>query len=490
MLRIRSRFRDSAVAAMLLATAAGCMTNPATGARQFSLISEAQEIQLGQEYDQQFVAELGLYPDQSLQQYVQQIGQRMAALSERPNLPWSFRLVDDPVVNAFALPGGYIYVTRGILAHLNSEAELASVIGHEIGHVTARHSVARMSSQQLAQLGLGIGSILRPDLQPVVDVAGVGLGLLFLSYGRGDEREADDLGLRYMSRAGYDPREMPGVFSMLEAVSEAHGGGRIPEWLSSHPDPGNRRDRILEQIAQLPDTLGSRTIERTQYLRRLDGLIFGENPREGFFRGQEFLHPEMAFRLTFPTGWQTRNMKQAVIAVSQNQDAIIELQLAEQSSPEAAAREFFMQQGVRGGPARSTTINGLPAATGTFMAQSQSGSLFGAAAFISHGGQVFQLLGYSPEQRWNAYQNAIIGAIESFARLTERAALDVQPQRIRIVEVNRQMTLESFAAEYAPGVDVETIALLNNLRPGAILVPGQLAKAVTGNPPPGASSAR
>src|SRR5438270_6520243 len=154
--------------------ALGCATNPATGARQIMLISESQEIAMGRDYDNQVVASIGLYPDSGLQRYLQQFGARLAATSERPNLPWSFRVVDDPVVNAFALPGGYIYVTRGILAHLNSEAELAGVVGHEIGHVTARHSVSQLSKQQLAQIGLAVGTIASPDFERFAGLASAG----------------------------------------------------------------------------------------------------------------------------------------------------------------------------------------------------------------------------------------------------------------------------------------------------------------------------
>src|SRR3989454_1121446 len=176
--------------------------------------------------------------------WIQQFGARLAASSERPNLPWTFHVVDDPVVNAFALPGGYIYVTRGILAHLNSEAELGGVVGHEIGHVTARHSVSQLSKQQLAQLGLAVGSIASPEFGRYAGLAGQALGVLFLKYSRDNESQADDLGLRYMRRANYDPREMPPVFEMLTRVSHAHGGGRGPEWLAPHPNPENRRARI------------------------------------------------------------------------------------------------------------------------------------------------------------------------------------------------------------------------------------------------------
>ena len=188
---------------------------------------------MGREYDPQVVSQMGLYPDSALQQYVSSLGMEMARASERPNLPWSFRVLDDPLVNAFAVPGGFIYITRGILAHMDSEAELAGILGHEIGHVTARHSVNQMSRQQLAQLGLGVGMILRPELQQFGDLAGAGLGLLFLKYGRDDEYESDDLGVRYMRRAGYNPRELASVFRTLAALSPrptAIGVG--------HPDAG------------------------------------------------------------------------------------------------------------------------------------------------------------------------------------------------------------------------------------------------------------
>ncbi|HYS60950.1 MAG TPA: M48 family metalloprotease, partial [Gemmatimonadales bacterium] len=160
--------------------AAGCAVNPATGARQLMLISESQEIAMGRDYDQQVAASIGLYADTAWQRWIQQFGARLAASSERPNLPWTFHVVDDPVVNAFALPGGYIYVTRGILAHLNSEAELSGVVGHEIGHVTARHSVSQLSKQQLAQLGLAVGSIASPEFGRYAGLAGQALGVLFL----------------------------------------------------------------------------------------------------------------------------------------------------------------------------------------------------------------------------------------------------------------------------------------------------------------------
>src|SRR5213076_2108003 len=320
---------------------AACATNPATGARQIMLVSESQEIAMGRDYDRQVVASIGLYPDSGLQRYIQQFGTRLAATSERPDLPWTFRVVDDPVVNAFALPGGFIYVTRGILAHLNSEAELAGVVGHEIGHVTARHSVSQMTKQQLAQLGLAVGAIASPDAGRYAGLASQALGVLFLKYSRDDESQADELGLRYLRRAAYDAREMPHVFEMLARVSQAQGGGRVPEWLATHPDPENRRSRIERDIAAGPQSSAGTAVNRDSYLQRLDGLVFGTNPREGYFKGGEFFHPDLRFWIAFPAGWKTSNEKEAVAAVSPDQDALVELSLAKEASADAAARAFL-----------------------------------------------------------------------------------------------------------------------------------------------------
>lgn len=476
---------DRAVPVFVLAAGAGaCAVNPVTGERQLTLVSEAQEIQMGREYDQQIVAEMGLHPDESLQAYVQGLGSRLAAKSERPHLPWTFRVVDDPVVNAFALPGGYIYITRGILAHLNSEAELAAVIGHEIGHVTARHSVHQLSRAMLAQVGLGAASIFSETVARYAGVANAAMGLLFLKYGRDDERQSDDLGLRYMRAAGYDPREMAGVFEMLGRVTEASGGGGTPEWLSTHPNPENRYERINAQVAALPQEFDGAVVARDEYLRRLDGLVYGDDPRQGYFRGSEFLHPELRFRLQFPEGWATANQRQAVLAMSPSQDALIQLTLSSAASAEAAAREFASQDGVDAGAPMSTRINGLRAAVVEFAATNGDGQpLEGGAAFIEYDGRVYQLLGYAAAGRWSSYLGVATRTAESFAPLTDPALLDVEPMRIEIVRLERAMTIEEFARAYPGPVDAARLALINGVQPGERMPAGRLVKRVIGRKP-------
>src|SRR5216683_3162999 len=422
---------------LVSAVALGCAVNPATGSRQLMLVSESQGISMGRDYDKEVVASIGLYPDSALQRWIQQFGARLAATSERPNLPWSFRVVDDPVVNAFALPGGFIYVTRGILAHLNSEAELAGL-------------------------------------------ASQALGVLFLKYSRDNERQADDLGLRYMRRVNYDPREMPHVFEMLARVSQAQGGGRVPEWLATHPDPENRRGRIEQEIAALPQNFTGVAVNRDIYLRRLDGVVYGSNPREGYFKENQFFHPELRFRMTFPAGWTTNNGKQAVVAVSPEKDALIEASLAKEPTADAAARAFLSQQGFTSGYPARTSVGGLPAVIAGFAATTDNGTLRGTAVFVEYGGAVYRLLGYAPEARWPAVQATAERALQSFARLTDPAALAVQPQRLDIVRVDQRTTIEDIARKRSSPVPAATLALLNQVEPQTPLEPGRLVKWIVG----------
>ncbi len=480
MKKFSRRLRFVPVVALATVTLTSCPVNPATGERQLILLSENQEIQMGLEYAKQVDASLGLYDNASLQSYVSEMGLKLAAQSERPNLPWSFKVVDDPVVNAFALPGGPIYMTRGILGYFNSEAEMAAVLGHEIGHVTARHSAEQLSRAQFAQLGLGIGSIFVSEIAAASDLLGASLGLLFLKFGRDDERQADDLGLRYMMRGSFEPREMVDVFIMLGRVSEAAGGSGLPGWLSTHPDPGERRERIEAAIAAGGGSRGG-TVGRDRYLSRIDGIVFGENPRNGFFRGSLFLHPDLEFQINFPEGWQTQNMPQAVAALSQEKDAVIQLTLAEGGSANAAAESLLGKEGIRRGSTSRRSVNGLPARWDYFAVTTQDGKeLRGLVVFIEYAGRVYQILGYTTAERMGSYDTVFQRSLGSFDRLTDREALNVQPRRIEIVTLDRGMTLDQFAQRYPSTASLSTLALINGVEEGATLAAGQKVKRVTG----------
>jgi predicted Zn-dependent protease len=441
---------------------AACAVNPVTGERQLALISESQEIQMGQQAAQEVAASLGLVDNQALQDYVNRLGLRMAQTSERPELPWQFRVVDDPMPNAFALPGGPVFFTRGLLAMMRSEAELMSVMGHEIGHITARHSVTMISRAQLAQIGLGVGSILSPTIASLGDVLGGGLSLLFLRYGRDAERQADDLGFRYMFEQGYDPRQMMNVFAALQRSGELAGRSPLPSWLASHPNPEERIVRIQGHLEQIPQPLDQMRVGLDDYLSRVEGLVYGENPRHGFFRETQFLHPDMRFRIDFPQGWRTQNLTQAVMAGSPQQDALIQLTLAAGTETEAANR-FFGSQGISARGVARQSINGLPAVTGYFQAQTQEGQLQGFATFIRHDNRTFQILGYTPARLMSRYEGAFRAAAGSFNVLTDPQALAVQPNRIRIVRVTEPMTLAQFNQRFPSVIPIEQLAIINQL---------------------------
>ena len=308
-----------AVAALV----AACATNPATGKSEVSLVSESQEIAMGNETAVSTRASIGLYPDSGVQRYVRGIGLRIAAVTERAALPWSYEVIDDPEVNAFAAPGGKIFVTRGILPYLGSEAELAGVLGHESGHVAARHSARQITRQQLAGLGLVAGSLLSSQVASAAGGLQQGLAVLFLSYSRADETQADALGFRYIRRANYDPREMSNTYATLGRVEGLSGGGRVPTWAATHPDPGDRLAKAQQRAAAVPsDSLNRSIVNRDPYLKVIDGIVFGVNPRQGFFEGARFNHPDLRFRIDFPAGWQTQNTAEAVLAGSPGNDAI------------------------------------------------------------------------------------------------------------------------------------------------------------------------
>lgn len=461
---------------------AACSVNPATGERQLTLISEQQELAMGAEYHEQVLASMPRLEDEAIQQYVASLGQRLAASSERPSLPWTFVVLDDPSVNAFAIPGGHIYITRGILTHFNSEAELASVLGHEIGHVTGRHSVEQMSKQQLLNIGLGVGSVVSPEFAQFGDLAQLGAGLLVLRFSRQDELEADRLGLRYMTGVDYDPDEMSKVFQTLGRVSDAASGGqRLPNWLATHPNPADRFTRIEAEKAALND--GGSIVRQEEYLERVDGMVFGSDPRQGYFVGQTFYHPEMKFQVEFPDGWQKQNQTQRVVAASPNQDGLVQLSLASAESAQEAARKFVAQQGVDAGSTRSVTMHGIRGVGAPFTATSDSQSLAGMVVFLDYGGRTFQLLGLTASDSWNSLRGPVTGAIDSFQALTDRRYLDVEPARVDLVELSQPTPVESFAARYPSSASADTLAILNGVNPGGTIPAGTAKRVVGGELP-------
>ena len=456
-----------------------CFRNPDTGKLQLNLVSESQEIEMGKQAKAEAEQTYGLYKDDKLQQYVRSVGMQFPPVSGRPNLPWSYEIVDDSSVNAFALPGGPVFITRGILGHLNTEAELAAVLGHETGHISARHSVNQMSKAEIAQLGLGIGSVLSPTLGSLGQVASAGLQLLFLKYSREDETQADDLGFRTMTKVGYDPHQMIPLFQMLDGITK-EAGGKTPQWLQTHPDPGNRLQATQERLkTEIRGSTEGMKVERDKYLQMIDGIVFGEDPRQGYFKGDTFIHPELKFQITFPQGWLHQNTPQAVAAASQKQDAIIQLAPAGKMAPEEAAQKLFSQQGIQAG--QPVSVHGAKVAR-SFVAQTQQGAIEGVAAFIPYQGNTYMLLGYTPQGGLQAYGNAMLDSMGSFGELKDAAAANVQPARIKLVHLDAPMSVSDFNAKHPSNAKLSTVALINGVDEKGT-IPAGYAKQVVGGPP-------
>jgi predicted Zn-dependent protease len=466
---------------VLLVLLAACAVNPVTGRRELMLVSESQEISMGQQLLEQTRVETGFYPDQALEGYVQGIAVPMAKASERPDLPWEFHVIDEAGINAFAAPGGFIFITRGILAVLNSEAELAGVLGHEIGHVTARHSAAQMSTQQLLGVGLIAGSIAAPSAMG--GALGQGLqaaaGLALLKYGRDDERQSDGLGHRYSLTQGYDVREMPKTFMTLRRVSESAGGGggRMPGFLSTHPDPGDRV-AATQAWADTVSDYSNLTAGRNGFLDHLDGLVYGEDPRQGYFENGRFLHPILKFQFVQPDGWQTLNQATRVIMADPNGQAQFEVsQVSQASAPEAAAA-FVQQEGIQRAGSSRSPINGLPAASEDFVVQQANGQrIVGTATFVELGGAVYQLLGL----RLSGAAQANIVAIDRVAKSFARTPANMTFRRVReldVITLSRQMTLDALANASAGATSVDELALINGMEAGQMIVQGTRVKTV------------
>lgn len=452
--------RHAAVLYALLASS--CAINPVTGDRELALISEEQEIAMGAEAARQVDQSIGLVDDPALQQYVSRIGLALAEDSERPELPWQFGVVDDPTPNAFALPGGYIYVTRGLMNLMTSEAELAAVLGHEVGHVTARHSVQQLSRAQVAQLGLGLGAILSEQVGQLADVLGSGLQLLFLSHGRDAERQADELGFGYALDEGYEPGEAADVFRALLQSSEMAGRSPLPGWLASHPSEPERIEAVEQRVAALASPPPGLRTGRDAYLDVLDGTVYGDDPRNGFFDGNWFYHPELSFRFALPESWQRQNLPTAVQGMAPEQDAAVQLSLV-QGEPVAAAQQFFAQEGVVEIASTRDDVNGLPAVVSRFRAQSQSGVVEGFVSHVSHGGANYRLVAYAPDARFAARAETLENIVTSFARVTDPEVLDIGPRHVDIIELPRAMTFSEFLSEYPSAIPAEEAALINQV---------------------------
>ena len=474
--------RSLALALAVSIGLASCATNPATGERQLMLMSEAEEIALGRQYDAQVREQMGVYDDPALQRYVDAIGQRLAKSSHRPTLPWTFAVVDEPAINAFALPGGFIYLTRGILPFLQNEAELAAVLGHEIGHVDARHSAAAASRQLAAGGGLAILGIFVPETRPFQEVAGAAFGLLFLKHGREAELESDRLGVGYAVANGWAPTGMPGMLNTLQRLDEANGSRRgVPNWMLTHP-PASDRVARLEDVVAAARSSGATTTNQAALDQRLDGIVFGDSREKGIVRGNEFFHPVLGFALAFPPGWEIMNTNEQVTAVeNENANVGLILQLAKGAgSVEQTARTRMNAAGFRELNGGRETINGLPAYVGTYQGASNGTTIVVRAAHIQAGNRTYLLAGLATPNDFNRVDDAFDRSILSFRPLRGAEADRIQPNRVDLYTVRGGDSWDSIAARAGNVVKPDTLAIMNGSSPASPPRAGERIRVVVG----------
>ena len=456
----------------ILLIAQSCAVNPVTGKKQVMLMSEQQEVALGAAADPSIVAQYGLYQDEALEKFVDEKGQKMAAVSHRSNLKFTFRVVDSPVVNAFALPGGYVYFTRGILAHFNNEAEFSGVLGHEIGHVTARHGAQQQTKAQLGQVALIGGVIATKGSQQFMQAAQQGLGLLFLKFGRDHESESDRLGVEYSTKIGYDAKEMAGFFKTLNRLSTKNGASEIPTFLSTHPHPVDRfnKVKVLANQWQAKDKNGPYQVNRNEYLKLVDGLVYGEDPRQGYVVDNVFYHPELKFQFPIPQNWQHLNSPTQVQMAPQDGKAMMIFTLSQQKELQAAANEIIENFKLTLKDSKQLTINGFPA-LGMVTEQvtqdpntGQSNAINVLTYCIKYGELIYVFHGISSQEDFNTHANTFKNVSTNFRKLTDPARINVKPERIRVKQLSRDMTLQQAFSYYKiPNNRMEELAVINGM---------------------------
>ncbi len=462
------------VALVLLVSS--CSRNPVTGKKEIMLMSEAQEIQMGKSYDPQVTAMYGQYQDAKLQAFINEKGKKMGAISHRPNLEYHFKIVDSPVINAFAVPGGFVYFTRGIMAHFNNEAEFAGVLGHEIGHVTGRHAAKMQTKQLLGQLAMIGGLIVSEDFRNFADLANKGMGLLFLKFSRDQESQSDVLGVEYSTKIGYDATAMAEFFKTLKRM-RTQSGQSIPTFLSTHPDPGDRYQRVLHLAQKIHNTNPNKqfAINRDKYLRMIDGIIYGEDPRQGFVENNVFYHPELRFKFPIPQGWKVNNMPIQVQMAPKDGKAMMTMELAAGTDLNAAANEFVQKNKLTVIEKSNANVNGLPALAiiSEQRPQTQNGQQGQAQGqptlriltyLIKYDGKIYKFHGLSTKTDFNRYFSSFRHTMENFDILTDQSKINKKPTVVRIKPVKKTGTLRQALLDYGmKSSDLNKLALLNGM---------------------------
>jgi predicted Zn-dependent protease len=471
---------------------AACAVNPVSGRPEVTLMSSSEERKLGDEEAKKVAAEMGLVDEPRLVSYVRQVGARVAAGSPRQDVAYTFDVVGMPEPNAFALPGGHVYVTRGLLVLLVSEDELAGVLGHEIGHVAARHSVQQMSRAAPIGILTGIGALATGIVSPFLGdvIGGVGAtanALVLAPYGRDQEREADRVGAELAAKAGYDPAALASSLHTLERedkLSNADAASR-GSFFATHPPLPERVSNVEIQAAGLargkPDPVaGSPAV----FLERLDGVVVGPSAAEGVFQDQTFVHPDLDVALTFPAGWKTRNTRAAVGALDPDRRATIVLEAVGTGDDPAQAVAAFDAEAKSDLSSRleRVDVGGRRGVHTTARARTNDGPLALDLTWVAQDGHIFRVLGATKPSDFDRFADTFRTTARSLRRPSAAERARVREARLRLVRGRTGETLASLAARTDSVWKPEMVAVANALPDAATPVPDRKVKVAESEP--------
>ncbi len=456
-----------------------CARNPVTGKRELMMVSEGEEVAMGRDAHPQILSMFGVYKDKDIQGFMGDLGQEIVQISHRSKIKYTFTVLDNPVINAFAVPGGFIYFNREIMAYFNDEAQFAGVLGHEIGHITARHSAAQISKAQLAQLGLGLGSIFSETFMLYSQFLQLGASLMFLKFSRDDERQADRLGVKYSSEVGYDAKRMSDFFNVFERLTPK-GSGALPEWQSTHPDPGNRTSATYRQAEQIQknNPENEYVVRRNDYLERIDGLVFGDDPKDGYVLDGVFYHPDMKFKFPVPKAWRVANQPEEVRLYPDDQRVLMIFAIEAGSSPIGAASQFASRNGITIYRYDSITVNGMDGfkTLGELNTQPPIAIL---SYFIRMDERVFAFHGLAAPFDLDHYDTAFERTAMGFDRLTDPARINVSLHRIEVRNVRISGALRDAFNDFdVPEGSLKQFSILNNMELNTSVQPGLRIKVV------------
>ncbi len=449
-----------------------CATNPATGRKELVLLSPQQELALGKKAYKDIVSTYGIYKYKDVDNYVRSVGLKVVKYADL-KVHYQIILLDSPVLNAFSTPGGYIYITRGILAYLNNEAQLATVIGHEAGHINAHHVASMMSKQLLFNLGLAVAYAESKKFRRYVPLVGIAGNLLFLSFSREDEYQADYLGVKYATLAGYDAMQMAKFFEELMRY-QAKEHFSLPEFLATHPSPPHREKRIYKAVKIWQGVAKRKFYEigRSKYLKHINGILFGKDKRYGYVKGNHYYHPAMKFEFEFPKGWTLMDTRRYILIYNPKvKGELVKITTSNVDIYTLAVR--FSNRSL----IKHISINGFDAFESSKVVSENGVLFYKKGIFIRYGSTSFVFLIQSPLAVYPAYKFYLNMPATTFKRLTDPSKINVKNTYVKVVRVKRTCTFENLLKRL--GVKrkfYKTIYIMNNMYPDTLLAEGELVK--------------